>query len=280
MENWDNTKILESTENCEDSEQWESTEESKKIGWEHYLRKCSLYCYQCQEFHTCRFWHDDIHENNFKDIKKSHKLDRHNIELLKCLVWGNIQKPDHNCSKCGIRFAEYSCLKWNLFDEEGMEKELYHCSDWGICRQGGAENSYHCPNCDICLPLSMKDNHECSNFRQSQCPICFEDFFSIRDAGCRLKCGHLIHSKCFDLYFKTSFSCPLCKKFAFSDEVKEKIYAQIEEEIANTVMSEELQNLKVDIICNDCQQKGPADFNIIALKWSHWGGYNTNRVKA
>ncbi|CAI2378624.1 unnamed protein product [Moneuplotes crassus] len=258
----------------------EVIEEIQSLGCGHYKRKCALQCSECKEFHICRFCHDDIHEHNIKDLKKSHKIDRHNIEAVKCLECEHVQKPDQTCENCGIEFAKYFCPKCNLYDEEGEEKELYHCDDCKICRQGGGDNSYHCQGCDICLPISMRDEHQCTNFRNVQCPICFEDFFSIRDSGCRLKCGHLLHSECFDEYFKTSFSCPICKKFPFDNETKLKIYAGIDEQIDNTLMSEELQNLTVDILCNDCNKYSLTNFNVVALKCPECLGYNTAQVRS
>ena len=157
--------------------------------------------------------------------------------------------------------------------------KLYHCEDWGIWRQGGLENSYHCKSWDICLPKSMENDHECTNFRKAQCPICFEDFFSIRDGGWRLKCGHLLHGDWYDTYFKTNLNCPLWKKFAFSDKIKTIVNNQIEEQIKNTVMSRELQNLKVSILCNDCNEHSTTSFNIVAFKCSNCNGYNTTQTK-
>ena len=133
------------------------------------------------------------------------------LNKIKCLLWNNEQSPSEVCNSWGIKFAAYCWFKCNLFDEKGLEKELYHWEDWGICRQGGAENSYHCQGWDICLPKSMKNDHTCSNFRDVNCPICLENFFTVRDGGWRLKCGHVIHSEWFDQYFKTNINCPICK---------------------------------------------------------------------
>ncbi|CAI2377883.1 unnamed protein product [Moneuplotes crassus] len=209
-----------------------------------------------------------------------HYKRKHNIEAVKCLECEHVQKPDQTCENCGIEFAKYFCPKCNLFDEEGETVGLFHCDDCGICRQGGRENAYHCKECDICMYLSMKDLHQCANYRDTQCPICFENFYGVRDGSCRLECGHVLHSECYDEYFKNSISCPICKKFPYPDSIKELIYSSIEQQIEDTAMGEELSNRKDDIICNDCNQYSSASFNIIALKCLHCGGYNTSRVKS
>ena len=58
----------------------EVKEEETRIGCEHYERKWALYCSQWEEFHICRFCHDEKWESCLKDMKKSHNLDRHNIK--------------------------------------------------------------------------------------------------------------------------------------------------------------------------------------------------------
>mmetsp|Transcript_5164 Transcript_5164/g.6096 ORF Transcript_5164/g.6096 Transcript_5164/m.6096 type:complete len:86 (+) Transcript_5164:501-758(+) len=81
-----------------------------------------------------------------------------------------------------------------------------------------------------------------------------------------LNCGHLIHSECFDSYFKTKIYCPVCKKFPFDEEVKQEFANSIQREMDNTVMSDELASIQVSIICNDCLVKSTTNFNIVALK--------------
>lgn len=248
-------------------------------GWEHYARNCALQWQEWEEFHVWRFCHDDKWEVQIKDIKKIHKIDRHNIKLIKCLDWDNEQIPSENWEKCSKPFAKYVCLKCNLYDDDGLEKQLFHCDDCGICRQGGKETAFHCKNCDICLPLSAKDDHVCTNYREAVCAICMEGFYNVRDGGCLLACGHLIHGDCFDQYFTNKIWWPICKKFAFNNEAKEVIYQHIRQEIENTPLGEELSSMKVDIICNDWFAKSTTNFHIVALQCKNCEGYNTTRIK-
>ena len=61
--------------------------------------------------------------------------------------------------------------------------------------------------------------------------------------------------------------------------MKESINEQIREQIENTIMSEELKNWEVKVLWNDCEVYSKTPFNIVALQWRQWGGYNTSRVK-
>ena len=165
-------------------------------------------------------------------------LNRHAVKHIKCLEWDNIQAPSERWENWGVVFAGYWCFIWNLFDDEGDEKQLFHWDTW-----------------DICLPLSIKEEHTCKNYREEMWPICFEGFYNIKDGGWLLNWGHLIHSKCFDSYFNTHSRWPICKKFPFGDEVKEEFNKMVEEECNNTVMSQELANIPVTILWNECLEK-------------------------
>lgn len=204
---------------------------------------------------------------------------RHAVRQIKCLECDNVQAPSEKWENWGIVFAGYWCFVWNLFDDEGDEKQLFHWEQCGIWRQGGKESSFHCDTWDICLPLSIQQEHKWKNYREEMCPICFEGFYNVRDGGWLLNWGHLIHSECFDSYFKTHTRCPVCKQFPFDDEVKQEYYNLIEEEWNNTLMSEELSDMQVTILCNDCLEQSTSKFHVVAIKWNNWGGFNTTRIK-
>ena len=205
-------------------------------------------------------------------------LHRHAVKHVKCMECDNIQQPSERCEKWGVLFALYWWLIWNLFDDDGDEKLLFHWEKWGIWRQGGEESSFHCDFWDICLPLSMEGKHICKNYREENWPICFEGFYNVRDGGWLLNWGHLIHSEWFDSYFKTNARWPVCKKFPFSNEAKQEFNNLIQDEIDNTLMSQELSDILVQIIWNDCLEQSTSNFHIVAIKWSSWGGFNTTRI--
>lgn len=48
---------------------------------------------------------------------------------------------------------------------------------------------------------------------KSNCSICHNDLFTSRMNVTVLKCGHPMHSKCFEEYLLANeFTCPLCSK--------------------------------------------------------------------
>jgi len=55
-------------------------------------------------------------------------------------------------------------------------------------------------------------------------------------------------------------------------------FQQLDQEIAQTPMPEELQALKMQILCKDCSQKTEATYHFYGLKCSACGSYNTTRT--
>jgi RING finger/CHY zinc finger protein 1 len=116
---------------------------------------------------------------------------------------------------------------------------------------------------------------------QNNCPICLEDMFSSRRPVVILKCGHNIHAHCqrvmrqMDLL--QSIRCPTCSK-TISDNPSD-IWKELENHIELHPMPEEIRGVKVTVHCNDCNIKSAdVNLNLIAIKCTHCGGYNTNRV--
>lgn len=52
----------------------------------------------------------------------------------------------------------------------------------------------------------------------------------------------------------------------------------LDNEIENTPMPEEYENMKVDILCRDCHVKSYVKFHVAGLKCSNCAGYNTTRI--
>ena len=178
------------------------------------------------------------------------------------------KKKTNKCINCNIKFGEYFCNICSFYDNK-IEKDYYHCDKCNICRVG-KKNTFHCDNCKICV---INENHKCHNIKNihSNCPICLEDLFSSINPVIFLNCGHSLHRDCFNLYAKTNYKCPICKK-SICD-----VNHIIEEEVNNTLMSEELQR-NVNIICNDCEKKSEGKFHIVAIKCKHCNSYNTNLI--
>ena len=159
----------------------------------------------CNEYYTCRLCHDAVRFDAVLDPRKNpHKMDRHAVRTLKCLVCGEVQPAHQQCSSCGVTFGAYWCPVCNFADNTARGQ--FHCDGCGICREGGRENFYHCHTCGSCIAISTKETHRCKEDKmKTSCFLCLDDIFTSRDQGVELRCGHCMHSKCYASYTKRSF---------------------------------------------------------------------------
>lgn len=173
---------------------------------DHYKRNCKVLCNICCNYYSCRFCHD---------TNENHQINRHNINWIKCLECDTEQISKQECIYCHIIFGKYYCKKCGLFDNAD-NKDIFHCDKCGICRLGKSDNYYHCDICNCCYSNSIKNTHKCiPNSTHNDCCICLEYMFYSRESVSILKCGHTLHSKCFNEYIKTGsyITCPLCKDY-------------------------------------------------------------------
>ena len=262
---------------CLKNEESKQSCDQNKFGCKHYKRRCQVRCPDCQEFHTCRHCHDEIKYHNEPDPKKSHQLRRHDIKEIKCLNCDHFQTPQEFCENCGIQFAGYFCKICNLYDDDYLKKEVYHCDKCGICRVGGQEKSFHCDKCNACIGIHMKDTHKCVlGTLKQDCPICMEDMHDSQQNIGVLRCGHIMHSSCLKQYLKKNIACPICKKSAIDPKSFE---GHFDEELANSPMPRELKDTKMNIMCNDCLAKSQVPFHILGGKCSICCSYNTSRIE-
>lgn len=135
-------------------------------------------------------------------------MDRFAVKRVRCLKCKHEQDVSNTCEQCGLKFGEYFCGICNLYDYDTSKKQ-FHCEGCGICRVGGRENFFHCNKCACCMAMSTKEKHEKSctlqDVLKQSCPICMYDMHSSRDAAHFLKCGHALHSKCFQQLAQSSF---------------------------------------------------------------------------
>ncbi len=115
---------------------------------------------------------------------------------------------------------------------------------------------------------------------QNSCPICLEDMFTSRRPVVILKCGHNIHAHCQKVMSRMdliqSIRCPICSKTTVEDP--KEIWSEVERFVNEKPMPDEIKNMSVDILCNDCNLKSEkVQLNLIAMKCTHCGSYNTNR---
>lgn len=216
----------------------------------HYDRGCDLLSACCNEFYPCRFCHDQVKNEEEKDIKKAHKMVNADVQTVRCRACQSVQNPSQDCQGCSISMGLYFCTVCKLYDNN-LEKHIYHCEKCGICRIGPQENFWHCDNCEACLSVSLQGSHQCrQGVLKSNCAVCQEDMFTSRVQAHALQCGHYIHSKCLkEMYKHGHYACPVCSK---STQDFSEYYRKMDEEIAAQPMPEEYKDIDCTILCNDC----------------------------
>ncbi|XP_053439869.1 RING finger and CHY zinc finger domain-containing protein 1 isoform X2 [Nycticebus coucang] len=235
--------------------------ERGRRGCEHYDRGCLLKAPCCDKLYTCRLCHD----NN-----EDHQLDRFKVKEVQCINCEKIQHAQQTCEECSTLFGEYYCNICHLFDKD---KKQYHCENCGICRIGPKEDFFHCLKCNLCLAMTLQGKHKCiENVSRQNCPICLEDIHTSRVVAHVLPCGHLLHRTCYEEMLKEGYRCPLCMHSALD---MTRYWRQLDDEVAQTPMPSEYQNMTVDILCNDCNGRSTVQFHILGMKCNICESYNT-----
>lgn len=243
----------------------------------HYDCGVDIKSFCCQEFFPCRICHDVLKNEEEKDPKKRHQINRYEIPEVRCRVCKCIQPPEASCTNCGVLFGKYFCQVCRLY-ENNENKNIFHCEGCNICRIGPREKYFHCYGCGACLAAGTKDTHLCrADATKQDCPICLENLFFSRDNPSPLKCGHYVHSSCYGNMLKENIlTCPLCCKYAFGGV--RGITEEIDKAIEETKMPEEFNGVVVTILCNECGVKSEVDFHFYGLKCKACGVYNTKRL--
>jgi len=246
----------------------------KRDGCKHYSRRCRIVAPCCGEVVWCRHCHRDNTE---------HELDRKAIKEVVCSICNLRQPSSPSCIKpeCKTSFGNYFCQTCNFWDDDGVEKMVFHCDDCGICRIGGRENYFHCKTCGCCYPMGIKNSHKCVEDAMNQnCPVCLQDLFQSTTQVTILLCGHTIHQSCLidmqrDYCGLQSLRCPICNASLYNYDV---IWRELDRQVEVNKMPEEFRDVKVHIICNDCHQPSEVPFHIIGHKCSSCASYNTRRL--
>ncbi|NXJ01402.1 ZN363 protein, partial [Psophia crepitans] len=180
------------------------------------------------------------------------------------------RQAQQHCEGCHSLFGEYYCGICHLFDRD---KKQYHCAECGICRIGPKEDFFHCSKCNLCLSLSLRGKHKCiENVSRQDCPICLEDIHTSRVGAHVLPCGHLLHRTCYEDMLKEGYRCPLCMHSALD---MTRYWRQLDDEVAQTPMPTEYQNMMVEILCNDCNARSTVQFHLLGMKCNNCESYNT-----
>ncbi|KAG4378761.1 hypothetical protein GLYMA_17G096900v4 [Glycine max] len=213
-------------------------------GCKHYKRNCKLFAPCCNQLHTCIHCHNE---------ESDHSVDRKSITKMMCMKCLVIQPISATCStiSCNLSMAKYYCRICKLFDDE---REIYHCPYCNLCRvgKGLGVDYFHCMNCNACMSRSLM-THTCrEKHLEDNCPICHEYIFTSCSPVKALPCGHVMHSTCFQVYFR-----------------------MLDALLAEERISDEISSQTQVLLCNDCEKKGETPFHWLYHKCPSCGSYNT-----
>lgn len=248
-----------------------------RVGCTHYRRRCRIVASCCGEAFWCRHCHNEQKGSG----GGAHEIDRSQIREVICQECFTKQPPGRLCSVCGQIFGAYFCPDCNFWDDDGIEKQAFHCTKCGICRVGGRQSYFHCDTCGSCYPNEIRDLHTCvENAMHQNCPVCLQNLFQSTVQVTILQCGHTIHQDCLrelQMSFAglQSLRCPICSASLY--EYKD-LWAEMDRQVAETPMPAEYQGVEITIICNDCQQTSGVPFHILGHKCPECSSYNTRRA--
>lgn len=244
----------------------------------HYRRKCRIVAPCCGEVFWCRHCHNE--RKNCGGLG-SHEIDRTRIREVICQRCFRPQSPGRKCAHCDQIFGAYFCADCNFWDDDGVQKQVFHCQRCGICRVGGRENYFHCDTCGSCYPNEIRNSHTCvENAMHQNCPVCLQDLFQSTIQVTILQCGHTIHQDCLrelQMSFAglQSLRCPICNVSLYQYE---DLWAEMDRQVAETPMPPEYNNVNISIICNDCRECALVPFHVLGHKCPHCSSYNTRRI--
>ncbi|EXB42060.1 Uncharacterized RING finger protein [Morus notabilis] len=169
----------------------------------------------------------------------------------------------------------YTCLRCHDdMADHTIDREIYHCPYCNLCRlgKGLGIDYFHCMNCNACMARTLF-MHVCREKSfMDNCPICHEDIFTSSLPVKALRCGHMMHSKCFEAYTCTSYTCPICGKSLGDMKV---YFNMLDALLAEEKIPDEYSSQTQAILCNDCEKRGEAPFHWRYHKCSLCGSYNT-----
>eukprot|EP00898_Chlorokybus_atmophyticus_P006604 jgi/Chlat1/6945/Chrsp52S06613 len=241
------------------------------LGCSHYARSCRLVAACCGKVVTCRFCHDET---------SNHQMNRQATTHMVCMHCGVRQPVQQHCATptCGKQMARYYCSICKFFDDDSS-REIYHCPFCNLCRvgKGLGVDAFHCMSCNACMSLSLR-NHQCrERSLESDCPICHDYLFTSKQPVKALRCGHFMHSTCFQAraYTKEHYTCPVCSKSLGDMTV---YFRMLDALLATEQLPDEYRSRTQNILCNDCEMRGTAPFHFVYFKCTACGSYNTRPI--
>lgn len=130
--------------------------------------------------------------------------------------------------------------------------------------------------CNACVSIA-DDDHVCIPQRlQGNCVICHEVLFESTEPLRGLKCGHVMHMKCYSLYRRGGYTCPLCKK---SMEDMHERFSLLDAAVRMQPMPPAWSNIMSSIYCQDCGKSGKVRYHFVGCKCGNCGSYNTREIE-
>ena len=257
---------------------FEEEEKEKKENCGHYISGCKIIANCCDKEFGCRICHD------FETSE--HEINRYEIEEIVCNHCNTRQPASNSCinKECYFfveTFASYYCNICHLYSDKPAS-EIYHCEKCNICRMCGVGNTpshfFHCDKCGGCIHTDHEKTHKCvRDALRNDCCICLDNIFLSREPVSILPCGHAIHSTCFNSSIKQNkYTCPLCRKMMIQGSMLEVMIQHYDNVISVYPYDDDI---KAEIVCNDCEFKGEVPFHPIGLKCGECGGYNTVKIR-
>jgi len=225
-----------------------------------------------------------MHRLCHNENARGHEINRFETEAMICRKCGKKQEVSSHCVSpdCSWKETFYFCEVCRFWSDD-VEKDVFHCPDCGICRRGKKEDYEHCNGCKLCLPHSLYAEHTCTD-AENNCAICGEYLQDSTIEVNLLRCGHSLHSSCYQNALQQNlFHCPLCRK-SFLNPAEFAAQAVRSDRILSEFhMPEEFQDFTAKITCNDCNQTSETPFHFMGHKCQHCSSFNTvvlSRYKA
>jgi zinc finger-like protein len=191
-----------------------------------------------------------------------------------CMKCGVEQALSAKCVACAASMAKYVCSVCDLFDDDPTH-DIYHCPFCNLCRRGKGlgVDVFHCMRCNQCMSLTLSETHVCrEGSLEDNCPICQESMFTSSSPVRQTPCGHFMHSSCYKDYTKTGYTCPMCSKSLADMTI---YFTMLEALVASEELPLEYRDVMQELLCNDCESKGPAPFHFVYHKCSACRSFNT-----